>query len=250
MGDVLKYALGLTLIGCLHGYGQVGINTTNPQQSLHVAGSSGTVRIESLNSANNSYNGGDANGDLDPTNDTYPLYVDENGDFTLELKTPVNSEEFDAFDDTSLPNSSLYLATTDSDGVISTEITSYSVTVPRASLLEVKYSISFEVYLDATLNPITDNLARRIVNFVRVSGQTRVYGRSSKNYSNSTSAGVNGTMYNSATTYVTLPSAGTYTISIYGGVGSNIKGGGGGTLSKETYIEFAKGNDSVFMRVH
>jgi len=38
------------------------------------------MRVESLNKNNNSYNGGDMNGDGNPANDFYPLYVDENGD--------------------------------------------------------------------------------------------------------------------------------------------------------------------------
>jgi len=230
--------------------GQVGINTTNPQQSLHIAGATGTLRVESLNASNNSYNGGDANGDFDLTNDTYPLYVDENGDFTLELKTPINSDDIDALNDASLPNSSVYLDPNDSNGLEGTTIASYNITVNRASILEVRYSISFDVYKNASKSLITDNLARRIVNLVSVTGATRVYGRSSKCYTNGTVNGVSERMYNSATTYMTLPSAGTYTINLRGFVGSNTKGGGGGTTSKETYVEFATGNDFVFMRLH
>ncbi len=229
---------------------QVGINTTNPQQALHLAGSTGTLRIESLNSANNNFNGGDVNGDTDLTNDTFPLYVDENGDFTLELVTLFGSEEFDAFDDTSLPNSSVYLDPNDANGIEGTTITSYDITVNRATLLEIRYSVSFDVYKDMANNPITDNLARRIVNLIAVSGTTRLYGRSSKCFTNTSTLGVPGTMYNSATTYVSLPSAGTYTISLRGSVGSNIKGGGGGSVSKETFVEFATGNDFLFIRMH
>lgn len=231
--------------------GQVGINTTNPQKKLHIATSDGTLRIESLNSTNNPFNGGDANGDTDLSNDVYPLYVDSDGNFTLELNTEVSTGEFDAFDDTSLPNSSISLPGSDTDGKVVTLIETYSITVQRPSLLEVKYSLSFDVYLDAAKNKITDNLARRIGTYVRVTGQSRNYGESMKCYTNGNSDAANGTMFNSGTTYITLPSAGTYLVAFYGLVSSDKKGTGVfGTNSIPTYVEFATGNDFLMMRLH
>ncbi|NNM09349.1 MAG: hypothetical protein HKO61_09250 [Flavobacteriaceae bacterium] len=237
----------------ISGYGlsaQVGINTTNPQQALHISGSSETVRIESLNSTNNSYNGGDVNGDLDLTNDTFPLYVDENGNFTLELKTYVSSEDLDAFDDTALPTSAVELLSTNGAGEISTTIKTYSITVTRASILEVKYSLSFDVYLNSSKTVITDNLARLIETHIEVTGQTRHYGPSNKCYTSGTLNSVTGTMFNSNTAYITLPSAGSYDISFIGRVLSDVKGGGPGDPAQQTYVEFATGNDFVFMRLH
>lgn len=245
-GFIIYICLGLT--GSL--LGQVGINTTNPQEALHIAGSTGTLRVEGLNSVNNAFNGGDVNGDTDLSNDTFPLYVDDEGNFTLELKTLEGSEDLDAFDDTALPNSTIYLPASNNTGSQKKLITSYSVTVNRAALLEVKYIISFDVYLDTTKALITDNLARRIQNFLQVTGQTRSYGRSNKCYTNGTSSGVAETMYNSNTAYITLPAAGTYDVELYGAVVSDVKGGGGGTTSKSIYVEFATGNDFIFMRLH
>lgn len=229
---------------------QVGINTTNPQQALHIAGSSETIRIESLNSMNNSYNGGDVNGDLDLTNDTFPLYVDDNGNFTLELKTFESSEDLDAFDDSTLPTSAVELFSTNGAGEISTTIKTYSITVTRASILEVKYALSFDVYLNSSKTVITDNFARLIETHIEVTGQTRHYGPSNKCYTSGTLNSVTGTMFNSNTAYITLPSAGTYDISFIGRVLSDVKGGGPGDPSKQTYVEFATGNDFVFMRLH
>ena len=230
---------------------QVGVDTSDPQQTLHIAGTTGTLRIESLNSTNNSYNGGDANGDSDPTNDTYPLYVNENGDFTLELNTLEGSEDFDAFDDTSLPTSSVELLQANTNGEITTLIKTYPITVGRASVLEVKYILSFDVYLDPAKNTITDNLARRIGNYITVTGQTREYGPTMKCYTSGTANSVNGTFYNNNTAYITLPSAGNYDISFYGIVSSGLRSGGGpGGPSRQTYVEFATGNDFIFMRLH
>src|SRR5690606_34278760 len=114
-------------------YGQVGINTDDPQQSLHLAGSTGTLRVESLKHTNNIYNGGDIDNDGNLSNNTFPLYVDENGDFTLELKTLINSEDLDAFDDTSLPTSTVYLLSDNSIGKDSTVIKTYTIKVSRPS---------------------------------------------------------------------------------------------------------------------
>lgn len=229
---------------------QVGINTSNPQQELHIAGATGTLRIESLNATNNSFNGGDVDGNGDLTDNTFPLYVDENGDFTLELKTLESSEDFDAFEDTSLPTSTLYLAPGDSDGFASTVIKTYTVTVNSPRYIEVKYALSFDVYLDTSKNQITDNFARRIQTHILVTGNTRNYGSAAKCYTSGSSNSVNSIMFNSNTSYVSLPAAGTYDISFIGAVSSNKRSSGGGTLSLETYVEFATGNDFVFMRLH
>lgn len=64
----------------------VGIDTSNPQQKLHIASPTGTIRVDGLNSPNNPYNGGGVD-------KTYPLYVDYNGDMTLKrLRTKTATE--------------------------------------------------------------------------------------------------------------------------------------------------------------
>ncbi|NND61736.1 MAG: hypothetical protein HKN48_00930 [Flavobacteriaceae bacterium] len=244
-----KFALFIVLI-CQGALGQMGINTTNPQQALHIAGTTGSLRLDHLNSANNSFNGGDADGDLDMTNDTYPLYVDENGNFTLELKMEEATEEMDAFDDSSLPNSAVSLLSTNVSGSVETLIKSYSVTVSRPSIVEVKYILSFEVFLDPFGTTITDNLSRQIQTHITVTGQTRKYGLANKCYASGSVASVNGTLFNSNTAYISLPSAGTYNIDFYGAVSSDVKSGGGGSISQSTYVEFATGNDFVLIRLH
>lgn len=68
----------------------VGINEDTPEQVLHLGSQTGTIRVDGLNSTNNSYNGGEPD-------TTYPLYVDENGDMTLETSAYDNSDGDDAF---------------------------------------------------------------------------------------------------------------------------------------------------------
>lgn len=41
------------------GFSQVGIGTTNPQEQLHIAGNTSTIRIEGLSNANNPLNDGE-----------------------------------------------------------------------------------------------------------------------------------------------------------------------------------------------
>ena len=54
---------------------QVGINTQNPQQEVHLAGSTENVRVEGLNAANNVNNLGNGS--------TTRVLVDEDGDLIL-----------------------------------------------------------------------------------------------------------------------------------------------------------------------
>lgn len=228
----------------------VGIGTTNPQQDLHLASTTGTLRVESLNSINNEFNGGDVNGDMDLTNDTFAVYVDEDGNFTLELKTLYNSEELDELDGSMLPNSSVVLNNADTDGIETTEITSYSITVARASILEVKYNLSFDVYEDNAKTILSDNLARRISTYINITGQTREYGPATKCYSSGSVNSTGQTLYNTCTAYISIPAAGTYDLKLIGAVSSDIRSGGGpGGPSLDTYVEFATGNDSILLRV-
>lgn len=228
----------------------MGINTSNPRESLHIAGSTGTIRVESLDYINNPRNGGDVDGDGDLTNNSFPLYVDSNGDFTLELQAVAASDDGDAFVETSLPTSSVFLPSTDTDGEIATLIDSFTLTVNRPAILEVKYGISFDIYANALKGTITDKKARRIENYVVVTGDTRHYGPATMSYSSRSSSSQVGAMYNSASTYIKLPAAGTYSIDFMGLVSTNLSSDASTPISIDTYVEFATGKDFLFMRLH
>ena len=221
---------------------------------MHIASPTGSLRVESLNHINNIFNGGDIDGDSDFTNNTFPLYVDDKGDFTLELVPLYNSEDSDALDNTVLPGASVVLGDNDPDGKEETAITSYTIAVNRATILEVKYNLSFDVYRDAAYTILSDRFARRVSTYFRVSGSTRRYGPASKCYYSGSLNSVAASMFNASTCYIILPSAGTYTVSFFGEVSSNTRGSGGPTggttLSQPTYVEFATGNDSIFFRLH
>lgn len=229
--------------------GFVGIGTSNPQQKLHLDKSVGTLRIEGLDKNNNPYNGGN----LDPSG-SYPLYVDSNGVLTLNLQTFANSNGFDAIDHTSIPTSSIKLTTGDADGKVEANFFTYTITVTRNATLEVKYSLSFDVFqTDIPLTMIRDGGCRRISTYYTVDAGTRRYGQASKCYLNrninnplpflaTDRIGATGQLYNSSTTYIQL-TPGTHTLRFKAEVSSN-------TPSQATYVRLAVDTDSVFMRLY
>ena len=241
----------LLSINFLYGQQGVGINTSSPQQALHLGATSGTLRVESLDAANNSYNGGDVDNDGILTNNIFPLYVDQNGDFTLEYTPLYNSEDLDALNDASLPTSTVYLPPTNPNGYKYTNIVTYNITVNRPSILAIKYNISYDVYFDNTHKVISDNLSRRIDTFIRVVGDSRSYGAARKSYSSGSTSSVSGTFYSFSKSYISLPSSGVYTIQLVGGVSSDKKvASASGDTSVGTYVEFATGDDFIFFRLY
>lgn len=64
------------LLFCNSLLAQVGIGTDNPQQELHIAGPTSTIRIESLNTINEPI--------LNDGTKLAPVYVNANGDLTLD----------------------------------------------------------------------------------------------------------------------------------------------------------------------
>lgn len=227
----------------------VGINEDTPEQALHLGSSTGTIRVDGLNATNNSYNGGEAD-------KTYPLFVDSNGDMTLRTTAYNNSDGNDAFLSTDPINSELSITLAQAnDGYEFIEITSYSFTVSRNTVLEMKYSLSIEVYQNNLLTILRDPYARNISNFFTLdtpvlTPTTRRYAAHSKCYFNynyelgaaSPPNASPGYIYNSGTSYVYL-TPGTHTLRFYGSVCS-------GSSNRATFVRFAGGPDSVFLKLH
>lgn len=219
----------------------VGINEDNPQQALHLGSSTGTIRVDGLNDINSDYNGGGAV--------TYPLYVDGNGNLTLEFKPIYNSNGSDALDHASLPGSTVTLLAGDNDGVIVGELFNFTIAVNRASILEVKYNVSMDVFLNPIEASIIDRRARRINTYFQVNGTGRKYGQSGKCYTGGSVDSETGKLFNTSTSYISLPAAGTYVIRFYGEVSSGITGNTANT-GLATCVKFARGNDTLLFRLH
>ncbi|RTY95967.1 hypothetical protein [Flavobacterium sp. GT3R68] len=216
----------------------VGVGTTSPQQKLHLTNSVGTVRIEGLNKNNSPYNGGLIN---DPAT-TYPLYVDCNGVLTLKLDPYTNSDGSDAIDNSLFPATNLILLAADADGKEETTFYTYAINVTRNIMLEIKYNISFDVYANNTLAKVNDGAARRISTYYTVDAGTRRYGPASKCYFNNAATGVEGTIFNSSTTYIPL-AAGAHTIKFKAEVSTAVP-------AVATYVKLAVDTDAVFMRFY
>lgn len=207
----------------------VGINTSTPMQKLHLGGTDATMRVCSIDSANDLNNNGTVNA---------PLYVDSEGQYTLDLDLFLSNPGLDEFDG-DLPSSYVFQY-----GVKfkTQELFTRTVTVTRESYLEIKYTLSFQVGLDIDNTLITDSLARLIQNYVVLNYGSRKYGLTSKCYVNSHVDGVNTTYYNTAEMYIFLP-VGTHTISFYGTVGSDDE-------DDTTFVNFGLDKDILLMRLY
>jgi len=151
------------------GIGQVGINTTNPQKELHIAGPTSNIRVEGLSRANNTENLGSTS--------TTKVYVNANGDLILgtaveKIQILVDSENYlnDVEDATSLVNQTGNAFGYDPAGIPS-DLTAAQFTLTGNAIVEVNYSLSWSVY-DANASPTKriDDLRSRVI-------QTGIYFR-------------------------------------------------------------------------
>ena len=233
----------------------VGINELVPEQVLHLGSQTGTIRVDGLNGTNNEYNGNEVG-------QTYPVYVDSNGDLTLKISATENNDGYDPWTTTDVNGTVTIPAGGSNDGYETVEILDIPLTVTRPVIVELKYSISIEVFQDPVLNIIRDAFARQITNFFTLDAPTltlteRRYGQSSRCYFNKNNYfgsppntptpgtianAATGFIYNSGTTYISL-AAGTHTLRFYGTVSS-------GNFDQNTHIRFAGGPDAIFVRIY
>jgi hypothetical protein len=219
----------------------VGINETSPEQTLHLGSPNGTIRTEGLDEINNQYNLGGTN--------TYPLFVDELGDLTLYNQTLYNSNGSDALTNANIINAVVVIPSGDADGKEEIEIFNFSITVNRPSLLLIKYNVSFEVFESIDEKIIKDKLARRINTYFRLNNSKRKYSHVSKCYTSSGNNDVTGDFYNASSSYIIIPAAGTYTISMHGEVSSGIKNNIANT-GLATCVKFGNGNDTMMYKLN
>lgn len=148
--------------------GSVGINTTAPEEELHISGANSTIRIEGLNEINNVNNLG--------TNATSKVFVNANGDLVLGEMTDNVQLIFDSenyLQDVQDPTS-LILQTGEGDGFSQAGIptlglaASFTLTAP--AVVEINYSVSWNVGKNVNPTSRIDDFRARVV-------QTGVYFR-------------------------------------------------------------------------
>nr|WP_315163475.1 hypothetical protein [uncultured Flavobacterium sp.] len=229
----------LFLLVFISGYSQnekTGIGTVNPQQALHVAGTSTsvdtaitgvklvkpTIRIEGLNSTNNS-----AHLAADGTSSLKRVYANQSGDLLLingTLEQPVIAQQFgDA-----IPTNELI--GTGGGTFQNTVLKSQTFTLTQESV--VYFSASFAALLRETVSgsPVTinDGRAKLYGAYYQFSAApagvstTATFGNNKQTYAN-VSNGVAGNFFLSPRAELVLP-AGTYTVNLYGELFSSVAG--------------------------
>lgn len=139
-------------------YAQVGIGTTNPLQELHIAGTSSTIRIEGLNSTNNSNNNG-----IDIAN----VAVNTSGD--LQVRTPIYGDNIQSV---ILPSGTQNITSTSL-----TNITGASITfTPKHAVVYLSFTITGYNPLSSSIDPLTwfsvgvTNGGTNVGNFLSLTG--------------------------------------------------------------------------------
>lgn len=218
----------------------VGINTVDPQQKLHIGGTDSNMRIDAFNGDNNTSNTSQTV--------TAPLYVDHQGVLTLEFEPYYASDGNDDFDGNS--GSSIVTQDVGNEAIVEQIIfQSAEIYVPRPSYIQVTYSMSFSVKYDRNGNPITDKLARIIQNYITVdgvlsqdgSGNPRKYAMAAVCFINGAADGANEVLYNSGSAYIFVEE-GVHTLNFHGAVGS-------GSSTASTVVHFGMGQDMLLIRM-
>lgn len=159
----MKNIIAITVLSLYTTFGlsQVGINTTTPQEELHVAGANSTIRVEGLNSPNNTNNLG--------AGSSTPVYVDADGDLVLGTLTDnveilFDSEDYlmNVQDPTNLINQTGGGAGF-SQGGIPIGGLAISFTLTRPAIVEVNYAVTWTVGKNVAPNSRIDDFRARIV---------------------------------------------------------------------------------------
>jgi hypothetical protein len=216
-----KIFIYISLVVTSVSFAQVGVNTTTPQEELHIEGATSTIRVEGLNFANNTLNLG--------TVENTRVYVDTDGDLVLGdgstdievLFNPANYLEDPL--DTGGANSNQINQTGVGSGYSEggwprqTGPGLSTFTLTRNAIVEINYSLSYEIYKSgigiddhhartvqfyvylrrngpANVNPGDANLVRFDVdgNPINFAGNAGALGYSGQFYTNGNSNGASG----------------------------------------------------------
>ncbi|RMB60570.1 hypothetical protein EAX61_07040 [Dokdonia sinensis] len=237
--------LALTLGAISYCNAQVGVNTTDPQNTIHIAGATSGVRVDGLNSTNNARNLGTRSA---------PVHVDTNGDFIIPT-APADGElirpEFDLINNAA----PVQVRTSATGGQVINVIGNTFFTLEQDAIVMVNYSLSFDCKDYTNTSNISDPSPKLVQNFLTlysfindpVSGTVYTtlgggLGVSGQTYTNATGdiEAVGGYLYNNGSFTRILP-AGNYYIEFNALVYSSIN-----TDTKEAFTAvFGQDRDTV-----
>lgn len=228
---------------------QVGINTDDPKQTLHVEGSEATVKIEGLNEANNAKNLGGSS--------QTRVFVNTEGD--LVLGDTEDNISFILDDENYIPdnNEKKVVQTGTGDNFTKIEVNNYtfpSVIMAEEGIMEINYSISWYIRRNNS-EKVSDGAGRTVRTIVYIydvnngvyltdeNGVEKTFGITGQFYSNnSDTEGAHGFYYNTGSDYVQVP-AGVYRL-IFGGLV------GAYPDSDNVYVWFGGQKDQVQVIAH
>jgi hypothetical protein len=159
--NTVKKISALYIISTTFAFAQVGVNTNNPQEELHVAGPTSNIRINGLNEVNNINNLGGAN--------TTKVFVNHLGDLVLgeasdNVQLIFDSENY--LRDVQNPTS-LILQTGEGQGFSQAGIPTLglaaSFTLTQPAIIEVNYSVSWNVGKNVTPISRIDDFRARVI---------------------------------------------------------------------------------------
>ncbi|MCW5520656.1 hypothetical protein J1N09_12450 [Aureitalea sp. L0-47] len=189
----------------------VGIGTSNPQEKLHIAGANSSIRIDGLNSSNNSENSGGT--------DLYNVVVDSDGNLSLADRSGA------IFSQNALSAPVVVQTAFDSD-TNSSELYTRTFTLTQRAYVVVTYYMSMEFESYDGASKLVDGRTKIAHNYWYLGDgenpdTSKKFGTTSTVYTNENCDTASGYIYNSRS--VTMPlDAGTYSIHLNG----EVNGGG------------------------
>lgn len=193
---------------------QVGIGTTNPQETLHVAGSNSTIRVDGLSTTNHPANNG---------TDLADVKVNNNGNFVV-APTPNNANIL--YTNSDYITTPINIATGSLGEHNSSQLfKTPAFTLTQDAIVIIDYSCSYDVGDYDHTGPIEDGKAKIIGTYFFLGdgispSVSDFYGNTAQVYTNLSEAGdtsATGFFYTNGSKIMFL-SAGTYSVHVYGDV--------------------------------
>lgn len=175
-------------------FAQVGINTTNPQEELHVAGTTSTIRIDGLNSTHNTDNNG-----VSPAN----LSVDADGNLIIH-NSLILIEDMDS---ANFLNPPVSVATLDGN-FVRQQIYTKTFNLDKPAIVEFNILVSAGVSDVTGAAPITDGVNRKYGIELLIDGTD--VGRAANSFSNGEGEATGGPIFPDTISY----NSGYFTLSL------------------------------------